>query len=224
MKKIALMSTIDNPLLTYYIQEISKVSKIEGIFLDSNLIKKVDKVNWRKRTSNKIIEKSIYEFSDNIPYYLFKNHSDLKMAEFVKKLKIDLLVACWSNSKLKKSILDAPRIGVLGCHPGILPNYRGCSCTEWQLYNKDPVGNTAYIMTEEYDYGPIICKSYISTEKLGYQDIRTAVHYDNVKCITKAVKIINKANFKLPKMGKKGKFWKIMDDKTLRQIIRKIGE
>ena len=79
-------------------------------------------------------------------------------------------------------------------------------------------------MTEEYDYGPIICKSYISTEKLGYQDIRTAVHYDNVKCITKAVKIINKANFKLPKMGKKGKFWKIMDDKTLRQIIRKIGE
>ena len=60
--------------------------------------------------------------------------------------KIDLLVNAGTPRILKSNLLKAPSIGVINCHPGILPDFRGCTCVEWAIYLDQPIGNTVHLI------------------------------------------------------------------------------
>ncbi|HYD20745.1 MAG TPA: formyltransferase family protein, partial [Flavipsychrobacter sp.] len=53
--------------------------------------------------------------------------------------------------------------GVLNCHMGILPRYKGMDVVEWPLLlnDKDNVGVTTHFMDKGVDTGRIIAKEYI---------------------------------------------------------------
>lgn len=57
---------------------------------------------------------------------------------------------------LRKSLLEAPRLGVLNVHLGLLPEVRGMSSPEWSLLNRVPVGITIHYMDAGIDTGPIL--------------------------------------------------------------------
>jgi len=40
---------------------------------------------------------------------------------------------------------------ILNCHPGIIPKVRGLDAFKWAIYNKQQVGNTLYLISEEVD-------------------------------------------------------------------------
>ena len=66
--------------------------------------------------------------------------------------------------------------GVVNIHPGLLPKYRGCSCTEWAILNDEKIGNTAHYMDSEYDSRPIIIKeSYDFKKEDNYENVRTKI-------------------------------------------------
>ena len=58
-----------------------------------------------------------------VPFFFIKNHNSLENIELINKRGIDLLINCGTPRILKATVLKAPKIGVLNCHPGILPDY-----------------------------------------------------------------------------------------------------
>jgi folate-dependent phosphoribosylglycinamide formyltransferase PurN len=67
----------------------------------------------------------------------------------------DLIIFTGGNI-LRKQLLQAPRLGVLNVHLGLLPEIRGMSSPEWSLLNHVPLGITIHYMDEGIDTGPIL--------------------------------------------------------------------
>src|SRR5438128_3330307 len=79
--------------------------------------------------------------------------------EHVKRLNVDLIVVYFFSQILKTAILHAPRLGILNCHPSLLPRYGGPHPTFWMLKNGESVaGITVHVMTEKIDAGDIVAQ------------------------------------------------------------------
>jgi methionyl-tRNA formyltransferase len=59
---------------------------------------------------------------------------------------------------LRRPLLEACRHRIIGCHPGILPEYRGMDCLEWAVLEgqRDKLGLTTFLIDEGVDTGPIL--------------------------------------------------------------------
>ena len=59
---------------------------------------------------------------------------------------------------VRKPLMDASGFGVLNCHAGILPQYRGMNVVEWPVIENrfDLIGITTHLMDEGIDTGPIL--------------------------------------------------------------------
>ena len=64
---------------------------------------------------------------------------------------------------IREQVLALAGKGVLNCHMGILPRYKGMDVVEWPLLlnDKDNVGVTTHFMDKGVDTGRIIAKEYI---------------------------------------------------------------
>ena len=170
-----------------------KKNKIEFIAYDEKEDLRA-KILWKQRTRNRIPK---IKLNKKIKSIFVSNHNNSSLVKLVKSKKIDLLISCSSPRIIKDELLSAPKIGILNCHPGLLPYYRGCNCVEWALYNNDKVGNTCHLMTKNIDQGPIICSKIINIKKCkDYFDVRVAVYLESVKLISKAIEMIKKNNYK----------------------------
>lgn len=79
--------------------------------------------------------------------------------EYVKRLNIDLIVVYFFSQILKTAILQTPRLGILNCHPSLLPRYGGPNPAFWMLKNGESVaGVTVHVMTEKIDAGDIVAQ------------------------------------------------------------------
>ena len=79
--------------------------------------------------------------------------------EYVKGLNVDLIVVFFFPQILKTALLQTPRLGVLNCHPSLLPRYGGPHPAFWMLKNGESVaGITVHVMTEKIDAGDIVAQ------------------------------------------------------------------
>lgn len=81
----------------------------------------------------------------------------------------DLIVNARTRFIYKKPILNAPPMGCINIHHGLLPDQRGTMCDLWSLYAGKPAGFSLHRMSEKIDDGEIIsvnqvddgsCKSF----------------------------------------------------------------
>jgi methionyl-tRNA formyltransferase len=94
-----------------------------------------------------------------IPRIPCPNVNAPQFIEYVKGLNIDLIVVCFFSQILKTAILQTPRLGILNCHPSLLPRYGGAHPAFWMLKNGESVaGVTVHIMTEKIDAGDIVAQ------------------------------------------------------------------
>jgi methionyl-tRNA formyltransferase len=56
------------------------------------------------------------------------------------------------------SVLSVPRLGVLNCHPAILPGARGVDVVDWSVLENLPTGVTAHFAIPQVDAGDIVVK------------------------------------------------------------------
>jgi len=125
------------------------------------------------RTGGKAIFHSMVDFQKmNVPFFFVKDHNSEETLNLLRNLNLDILGSCGTPRKLKTIILYACQYGIVNCHPGRLPDYRGSSTVEWALLNGDAVAASAHFMTEEYDAGPVIETYPFSTKGLSYAEIR----------------------------------------------------
>ncbi len=198
-----------------------------GIAIDKRGVGKKSLDIWQERTNGYFNIGHIDEFeSSNCPFFEFPTHADKNMKKFIKKHNIDLLVNAGTPCIIKQDLLDAPNIGILNVHPGLLPEYRGCTTMEWSIFNDDPVGNTAHFMSAGIDEGPIIMKeSYIFKKSDNYTDIRNQLYEYNLNLMAKSIKkIINEELTlqSLPQQGN-GKYWSVIDDDKLSIVKQKLN-
>jgi len=66
-----------------------------------------------------------------------------------------LLAGC---GMVEPSLLKMPSLGVLNCHPALLPGARGVDTLEWSLIDNLPLGVTAHFAVPAVDAGAIILK------------------------------------------------------------------
>lgn len=79
------------------------------------------------------------------------------------RLKPDLVVMM-SREMLRADVLAIPPLGFVGCHPGILPDYRGVYAPFWARRDGriDKIGLTIYRANGGVDTGPLIAERVIA--------------------------------------------------------------
>lgn len=108
-----------------------------------------------------LIDKNIGEIcrAHDIPCLTAKDHNDPRALELLKSLNPDV-IAFTGGGLLRKELLSIPRLGVLNCHSGLLPVYRGMDVVEWPMVEERlqeiDVGLTLHFMDVGVDTGSIL--------------------------------------------------------------------
>ncbi len=96
---------------------------------------------------------------EKIPRIPCPNVNDPKFIEYVKGLNVDLIAVYFFPQILKPAMLQTPRLGVINCHPSLLPRYGGPHPAFWMLKNGESIaGVTVHMMTEGIDTGAIVAQ------------------------------------------------------------------
>ena len=234
--KFGFLSTIDNPLLPVFINYAIK-NNIKDIFIiiDSLGIKKKDHEIFKLRTDGKFgnsfnLNDCINKFADiSVPFFFVSNHNSQEAIKIYKKLNLYCLLNAGTPRKISVALLESIDNRIINIHPGILPEYRGCSCVEWALINDDPIGNTAHFMDASYDTGPIITtEKYSFSKDTNYVDIRNYVYLKGCDLAARVLKgIENKQiifeNCKIQDPNN-GKYWHPIPSELELEAIKKANE
>jgi folate-dependent phosphoribosylglycinamide formyltransferase PurN len=111
---------------------------------------------------------------DDIPYMVVNDLNDPRAVHLLENEAPDL-IAFTGGGLLRQDILSIPRIGVLNCHTGVLPHYRGMDVVEWTAaegnVEKIGFGATLHLMDRGVDTGPILLVRKI--EPLSHDSFKT---------------------------------------------------
>ena len=75
------------------------------------------------------------------------------------RLAPDLVVMA-SRELVRPDVLKLATIGFIGCHPGILPDFRGAYASFWAMHagKADKIGLSVYVATAGIDTGPLVAE------------------------------------------------------------------
>lgn len=92
-----------------------------------------------------------------IPIIYCHTLNDTEVTSRLKEIRPDLVVFT-GGGLIRKKILSVSGAGVVNCHMGVLPHYRGMDVIEWAILenNLDQIGITLHFMDEGVDTGPIL--------------------------------------------------------------------
>lgn len=99
--------------------------------------------------------------ANGIPIHYCEDLNDKTVIEGLHEYKPDLVMFT-GGGLLRREVLAAAGAGVLNCHMGMLPKYRGMDVVEWPILEGDleHIGLTVHFMDEGVDTGDILrtCK------------------------------------------------------------------
>ena len=80
----------------------------------------------------------------------------------MKRLAPDLVVMA-SRELIRPDVLKLSRLGFVGCHPGILPDFRGAYASFWAMYEGkcDKIGLSVYLANVGVDTGPLVAERVV---------------------------------------------------------------
>jgi methionyl-tRNA formyltransferase len=95
--------------------------------------------------------------ADGIPVHYCDDLNDKAVIEGLREYKPELVVFT-GGGLLRREVLAAAGAGVLNCHMGMLPKYRGMDVVEWPVLEGDfeHIGLTVHFMDEGVDTGDIL--------------------------------------------------------------------
>lgn len=189
--RTSLLSDYNAPLLGYVINNLlDQDIIIDSIIFNSKIRSKNDLIRHQERTKGTMFPIPLSNYDAHfIPCFFMSNHSSQETIALVKTRQIDLLINAGTTNILKTEITNAPQIGVINCHPGLLPKFRGCTCVEWAVFLDEQVGNTVHFINEKIDGGPIILKEVITFRKQdNYADVRVKVYKYGFALLAEGIK------------------------------------
>ena len=93
-----------------------------------------------------------------IPLIIVRDHNHSDSQHFLEVHQPDV-IAFTGGGLIRNNILSIPRTGILNCHTGILPQFRGMDVVEWTAAEKKikqvGFGVSLHLMDTGVDSGPI---------------------------------------------------------------------
>jgi len=130
----------------------------------------------------------LYPVSINTPGFI----------ETAKSYNVDLLVSMSFNQIFKSDLISVPKIGVINCHAGKLPFYRGRNILNWALINDEKeFGITVHFVDEGIDTGDIIKQNiYLITDDDDYDSLLKVAYKECAAILYDAIKELQYGTFK----------------------------
>ena len=97
-----------------------------------------------------------------IPVFYVNSINEDWVVQWLHTHQTDLLINLRARIIYQNPILEAPKLGCLNVHHGLLPQYRGAMCDLWDLANNQPTGFTIHKMTPRLDDGDILAQQCVS--------------------------------------------------------------
>lgn len=118
--------------------------------------------------NNEIPKSSLYTWCKKykITVITVDDYNDKKSVNFIKNKDTDVVVFT-GGGLIKQELLAAPEIGVLNCHMGPLPSYKGMDVVQWPILENafNQIGLCVHLMVKDIDAGPVLCNKLIPIEK-----------------------------------------------------------
>jgi methionyl-tRNA formyltransferase len=228
--RFGLLSTWQAPFLGYIIRafHVNDV-EVHAVILDPLDMGEKDRAIHEERTAGRFPPVPLAEFEDRaIPFYPVRNHASEATAALVRKLELDVLINAGTPRILPPALLCAPTLGVVNCHPGLLPQFRGCSCVEWAIVLNEQIGNTVHFMSERIDDGPVILREPLTFgRKDTYVDIRVKTYAHNIELLGRAMRKLVKENLtpaQLPLPVGETRYFHPIDSKKMQEALHRVAE
>ena len=120
---------------------------------------------------------------DNIPFFSYPDINDQEVLNNLQQFDCDIFISMSFNQIFKRAAISTPKLGIINCHAGLLPFYRGRNVLNWVLINDEPqFGITVHHVDEGIDTGDIIKqKAFQITDQ---DDYASLLNRSYVECAT----------------------------------------
>lgn len=130
-------------------------------------------------------------------FYRFKSLKSKELVNFLVCENYDLGIQ-GGTGIIDKSIINKYKLGILNFHPGLLPEYRGCSAPEWQIFENRKVYSTCHLIDENIDTGDIVEIKKLNLASSNYYEFRSSIYKETAKFLVDIIKkIIAQNGFKI---------------------------
>ena len=145
----------------------------------------------------------------DIEYFKLDNVNSETSLNKILKYDCDVLVSMSFNQIFRKDIINLTPIGIINCHAGKLPFYRGRNILNWVLINDEKeFGITVHFVDEGIDTGDIILqKTFSITDSDSYKTLLNTSYSACANILYKSLVQIAENNF----------------DRTLQKTIHPVG-
>ncbi len=227
--KIGLLATWDGILAGRFLGALLDAGVVvDCILLDSKPTDPRDLRIHDERTRGRLPPVPLHAHqAARIPMFALASHNDGVTVDLVRGRELDILVNAGTPRILKPALLGAPHLGVLNCHPGLLPAYRGSSCVEWALLRGDAVGSTVHLMSEGIDEGRMLWAEPVAVAAgEPYSAVRTKVYEAGFALMARACRAlqdgrVTDADFKVQGDGA---YHQPIDPDSLRAVMARHPE
>lgn len=94
---------------------------------------------------------------NNIGFYDTYDVNDTESLNLIKAFTPDIVMSTFTMHIIKQDVIKSAKIASIGCHPSILPNYRGLETFFWMLANNEKnCGASVFLLNEKIDSGQVI--------------------------------------------------------------------
>lgn len=119
--------------------------------------KLVSTSNSFRRSPRKLVSVAAVARKYGVPTTVATNVNSEEFRKHLRDLGVDLIVSISGTQLYRKALLQQTPAGIINCHGGLLPRYRGLMPSFWTLANGETTGGvTVHFVDEKLDSGPIL--------------------------------------------------------------------
>jgi methionyl-tRNA formyltransferase len=131
----------------------------------------------------------------------FKTRDNINHPDFVSwvvEQNPDINVSMSFNQIFREPVICSAPAGLINCHAGALPFYRGRNVINWAIINgEDKIGVTVHYVDSGIDTGDIILQDFIPvSQRDDYGTVLALAHQQCADTLVEALKIIRSGNTK----------------------------
>lgn len=125
----------------------------------------------------------------NIPFLPVRDVNDAEFVASIEKEKLDIIVSMSFNQIFRSPVLNSTNQGIVNCHAGALPRYRGRNILNWVLINGEhEFGITVHHVDEGIDTGDIILQeNFALGPDATYSDLLATAHRECPRLLINAL-------------------------------------
>ena len=139
--------------------------------------------------------------TSNIPVLLHGNVNSIDFIEKLAKHNADIFVSMSFDQIFKGELIKLTPYGVINCHAGALPYYRGRNVLNWAIINgEDSFGVTVHYVDEGIDTGDIIIQKHVDIAiDDDYSTLLEKAYSNCADALYAALKLISQGNVQITK-------------------------